>query len=334
MKKPILFGFVSPGVIMVLEGVIILALIGVLVFKFVQTPSEKQILSPQEVADRAINYINENFLRGGVKAELIDVFEEAGVYKIGLKIQEEEYTSYVTKDGKLLFPEAIDLMPPEPKEFPKTEKPDVKLFVMSFCPFGDQAEEMLMPVVDLLKDKANIELHYIFYKNYASGYPEYCLDKENKYCAMHGIGELNQNIRELCVWKYQKDKFWDFVRAINKNATSKNVDEKWEEIAKNLGINVAKIKECQKNEIFSLLDNEIALTSKFYPVQDPKAYGKEESVISASPTLVINGIIYTGNRSSEDYKRAICSAFKNPPKECEVDLSSIPTPSTAGGSCQ
>jgi len=35
----------------------------------------------------------------------------------------------------------------------KTSKPEVKFFVMSFCPFGNQAEQGLEPVYQLLKDK-------------------------------------------------------------------------------------------------------------------------------------------------------------------------------------
>ncbi len=315
--------------IIILEAIVILALVLLFVFKL--SPSQQQGLLPKEAAaSKAINFINENFLKGDTKAQLINVSDENGIYRLQFKIGNKEYTSYVTKNGKLLFPEAIDLAPPKPKEFPKTEKPDVKLFVMSFCPFGNQAEEILMPVVDLLKDKADIELHYIIYSNYASGYPDYCLDKENKYCSMHGIGELHQDVRELCVWKYQRDKFWDFVKEINKNTSAKNVDEKWEKIAASLGINVDKIKECQQNEAVSLLENEMAQTSKTYPVQDPSSYGQAETTISASPTLVINGMIYTGNRSSEDFKKAICSAFKNPPKECKTIISSNDSQSNEG----
>ena len=117
------------------------------------------------------------------------------------------------------------------------------------------------------------------------------------------------------------DKFVELVKEINEKTNAQNVDQKWEAIAKNLGINVEKIKECQTNEAYNLLDQEIALTSKTYPVQDPEAFGTDETSISGSPTLVINGIIYTGNRSAEDFKKAICSAFKNPPSECKIDLS-------------
>lgn len=66
-------------------------------------------LSPQQVAEKAINYINQNILAEGLTASLISVGEENGVYKIHLKIGEEEYDSYTTKDGKFLFPEGYDL---------------------------------------------------------------------------------------------------------------------------------------------------------------------------------------------------------------------------------
>ena len=66
-------------------------------------------LSSQEIAEKAINYINQNILQEGTTASLISVGEENGVYKIHLKIGEKEYDSYITKDGKLLFTAGIDL---------------------------------------------------------------------------------------------------------------------------------------------------------------------------------------------------------------------------------
>lgn len=71
---------------------------------------QEKFLSPQETAQKALNYINENLLQKGVTASLVDVVEENGLYKFRLKIGEKEYPSYVTKDGKILFlEEGIDL---------------------------------------------------------------------------------------------------------------------------------------------------------------------------------------------------------------------------------
>ena len=189
-------------------------------------------------------------------------------------------------------------------------KPDVKLFVMSFCPYGNQAEDSMKPVVELLGEKVNISLNYVIYSNYAkqkgANPEEYCLSADEKYCSMHGRGELNQDVREICVAKYQKDKLWQFVDEINKGASADNVETKWKAIAQKLNINVKKIETCQKNEAKKLLEQEVVLSNKY------QAQG--------SPTMVINDTTYQGGISAESYKQAICSAFIEPPEECSQSV--------------
>ncbi len=64
----------------------------------------------QQIAEKAIGYINENFNVGDNTASLIGIEDVgSGVYKIELKIGEQEYESYASKDGRLLFPEGYDL---------------------------------------------------------------------------------------------------------------------------------------------------------------------------------------------------------------------------------
>lgn len=67
-----------------------------------------ETLSSQKIAEKVINYINQN-IPEGITASLMEISEENGLYKIHLKVGEIEYDSYATKDGKLLFPEGIDL---------------------------------------------------------------------------------------------------------------------------------------------------------------------------------------------------------------------------------
>ncbi len=67
------------------------------------------LLSPQQAVEMAINFINQNLLEEGLAAVLVNVSEESGVYKIHLKIGEDEYDSYVTKDGKILFIQGINI---------------------------------------------------------------------------------------------------------------------------------------------------------------------------------------------------------------------------------
>lgn len=46
----------------------------------------------------------------------------------------------------------------------KSNKPELKFFVMSFCPYGNQMEDVLRPVFDLIGTKSNITPQYIFEK--------------------------------------------------------------------------------------------------------------------------------------------------------------------------
>ena len=57
-------------------------------------------------------------------------------------------------------------------EAKKTDKAELKFFVMSFCPYGNQMEDVLRPVYDLFKDKVNLTPKYIFEK--ISNLDTYC----------------------------------------------------------------------------------------------------------------------------------------------------------------
>ncbi len=100
------------------------------------------------------------------------------------------------------------------------------------------------------------------------------------------------------------------------------------------------MKTCQKNEGTKLLDQELVLTKKSYPVQDPRSHRstsghyQKEIAIQGSPTLVINGVIYDGKRSTADYQKAICEAFKNPPAACQATLKAGGNTQGSSGSCQ
>jgi len=280
------------------------------------------ILSKEEIGKKVIDYINNNLVAPGTSASLISVEEEKGVYKILVSYQGQSIPVYATIEGSYLFLQALDMNKKIAREgtqvefdAPDREKPNVKFFVMSFCPYGNDAESALEPVYRLLKDKVEWEPHYVIYSNYGN-YPEYCLDEERRYCSMHGIQELNQDIRELCIWKYYShDLWWDFVLKVNSKCNSRNADTCWEPIARELGIDVEKIKNCEKNEARSLLENEIRLN--------------EEYGVRGSPTVFINDMLYQGARTPEAYKQAICSGFITKPAECNQTLSSS-TSSTSG----
>lgn len=287
--------------------------------------TKTDIMSIDDAAKKAIDFINTYILQGQATAILMGVEEKSGIYNLKVRVMGRVYDSYITKDGKLLMLSAIDMnKKPEIQtqttfDAPDREKPNVKFFVMSFCPFGNQAESGLAPVFRLLGEKVEWEPHYVIYSNYRGGGPDYCLDNESKYCSMHGIQELHQDVRELCIWKYYNHSiWWDFVLEINKLCNSRNADTCWEPIAKELNIDVNKINTCLKDEAESLLEKELELNER---------YG-----VRGSPTVFINDKQYSGGRAPENYKQAICSGFIDKPEECSQILGT--TSSSASGGCE
>lgn len=73
-----------------------------------------EILSVQEAGEKAMDFINEDLLRGTATASLIEAVEENGLYKVKFSIEGRELESYITRDGKLFFPEGISLTEVEP----------------------------------------------------------------------------------------------------------------------------------------------------------------------------------------------------------------------------
>lgn len=283
-------------------------------------------LSAAQAGQKTIDYINKNLVQPGTSATFLSIKELGSVYEVTSSYQGREIPIYISKDGSFIFLSAYNTSetiaqeqetPQKPQEVPKTDKPVVKFFVMSFCPYGQQAENGLGPVADLLGDKIVMEPHFVIYSNYGGGGPQYCLDSENKYCSMHGIKELNEDVRQLCIYKYNKDLFWDYVNKINSKCSSQNVDTCWEAIATEVGINAAKIKTCQSSEATELLKAEVELGTKLG--------------VQGSPQVFINDVEYNGGRTPESYKQTICNAFTTQPSECSQTLSSEGSATASGG---
>ncbi|MFA5931397.1 MAG: hypothetical protein WC821_03730 [archaeon] len=269
------------------------------------------------------SYINSNLLVDpGVSAKIIDANEVGnGLYALSFEIYQNNAkvsagTLYANKD-KVLIGQAFDLNTPLPKaETPatptetqvKSDKPVVDLYVMSFCPYGNKAEDTMKPVFDLLASKVTFNVHYIVN---VSG---------TNVQSLHGAPEVVQNEREACVLKnYDLNKWFEFATYVNTNCGSNG--SCWEAGAKTLGIDTAKISNCVTTEGVALMQ--------------ANADASNAANANGSPTLLINGVSSTavyqyGN--SEAYKQAICSAFNTAPSECETVLSGS-TSTAAGGSC-
>ncbi len=66
-------------------------------------------VSADKAGNIALTYINTNLLQAGNSAELNSITETNTVYAMDITINGQDYTSYVSKDGKMLFTTGIDM---------------------------------------------------------------------------------------------------------------------------------------------------------------------------------------------------------------------------------
>ena len=141
----------------------------------------RDILSLEEAKAQTLDFINNSLMRPGSTVSVKEAAEENGLYKIVLNMPDgNELPVYVTRDGKKVFTQAIDVEEAKQKaqeqkeqreaakqrevsNIPKKDKVDVELFVMSYCPYGTQVEKGILPVLDLLGDKINFQLKFCDY---------------------------------------------------------------------------------------------------------------------------------------------------------------------------
>ncbi len=279
------------------------------------------VLTLDQAKAKAEEFINKNLVQGGVTATISQVIEESGLYKISLNVGGQDYTSFMTRDGKKFFTVAIDVEAAQKEagaagaqqsqSVPKTEKPSVELFVMSYCPYGTQAEKGILPVVGLLGDKIDFKLKFVNY-------------------LMHGEKEMLENLRQYCIENQEPQKLNNYLNCFLKegNAESCLASEK---------IDAGKLASCEQTTDAqfkikqTFLDKNSWKNSSYPPFAIFDADNEKYSV-QGSPTLIINGTTIATSRDPESLKKAVCGAFTNEPEVCKTVLSSVvPAPGFGEG---
>lgn len=286
---------------LVLLGAIIASVI------FLVSPSMKS-LSIDEAGEVAMKFINEEILAGqGITAELLDIKSNkaAGCYEITIDVDGYEYVSYISKDGTILYPEGYAIeelsssVPEEetPVEIPQTEVPDVKLFIMSYCPYGLQSQKALLPSYNLLGDKADIGIYFVSY-------------------LMHDKAELDENLTQYCIQEEQEDKYYAYLSCFVESGDS-------DSCLLSTSVDTASLNSCviQTDAEYSVTETFNSAEEGSYPSFNVNLDLNNQYAVEASPTLIINGVEANPSRSPEGYKEAICSAFTEAPEECSTVLS-------------
>lgn len=301
--------------------ILVLVFIGILAFK-----KQAKNLNETEAQARAEKFVNDYLMESGNKATVKEVTKEYGLYKLKIDIVSDVVESYLSRDGKLFFPQALDIdqinsnkekvnsnsdsEPVAAQNITKNDKPKVELFVMSYCPYGTQIEKGILPVLEALGDKIDFELKFCSY-------------------AMHGQKELAENLTQYCLEKEQPAKLAAYLNCFLTSSNSSSCLD-------SAGVNKSKLSSCvsktdKQYKVTENYNNKVDYQGSFPGFAVNKA-DNEKYGVGGSPTLVINGTDVQSNRDSASLLKTICGAFNNPPKECQASLSSAsPAPGFGTG---
>ncbi|MFA7087942.1 MAG: hypothetical protein WC146_01225 [Patescibacteria group bacterium] len=298
--------------------VIVLAIIGIFLFK-----NSDKTLTEEEATLKAETFINEFLMASGNKATIKDITTEYGLYKLKLDVISDVVESYISKDGKLFFPQALDIdeinatkgdsavQGGEDRSVEvsvKKDKPTVELFVMSYCPYGTQVQKGILPVLETLGNKIDFELKFCNY-------------------IMHGEEEIDENLNQYCIQKEQPEKLNAYLQCFLEAGDSAGC-------LTTAGVNKSKISSCisktdKEYDVKENFKNKIGYQGN-YPGFDVNKTDNSKYNVGGSPTLVINGQEVSSGRDSASLLKTICSAFTEQPEECNTVLSNV-SPSAGFG---
>ncbi len=289
------------------------------------------VIKSDEAGQAVLDFANAQ----GVQATLIDIKDFGSLYEVLIKVQGQIAPIYITKDGKNLVPslvpltgQAINQQPSQtqqPQEIPKSDKPILEAFVSPYCPYGLQYIKALIPVYDLLKNKADINIRYLGVTH------------------LPGVEE-SETTRQLCILnEYNKDKLFEYLGNLDYSEEGRECYNNYhginiqtgEAIQTDYKGNKEHFIECI-NQVIIKIFNKIKIDkNKINNCMETKGEGyynealgyshnQDNSNVRGSPTPKINGVILSGQlagRSPELIKQAICSAFNEAPNECSTELS-------------
>lgn len=295
-------------------GILFIILLVGNIFGFPDFFSNRGSISGEVAGGKIVEFLNGR-TGGGVK--YISYDDLGSLYAVTVSYQDQQVPVFVTKDGEYFVqgavpisgasddPTATDGQPTQqpPEDVPKSDKPVVELFVMSHCPYGTQSEKGIIPVFELLGDKIDSEIRFVYY-------------------AMHGETEVKEQLNQYCIQKEEEDKYLDYLKCFLEAGDGESCLSK----AK---IDSAKLSKCTKSadeqfDIIENLENKSSWLNGRFPQFNTDKQLNEEYGVGGSPALVINGQSVGSGRDSASYLLVICNAFNEPPEECNEELSSEP----------
>jgi hypothetical protein len=165
------------------------------------------------------------------------------------------------------------------------------LYVMSYCPYGINAEKLIVPILQEMADSIDFNLFFIADEM-----------SNGEFQSLHGEPEILENRRQLVILRHFPKNFHEYLLHRVSNYLSAN----WEASALEAGIEIDGI-----NKLMNDQDELEAFSKNIH-------FGNSNNIF-ASPTLFINGISYEGPFSSATNTLAWGTCEEGPSKNEPCD---------------
>lgn len=178
----------------------------------------------------------------------------------------------------------------------KVDKPKAELFIMSYCPFGTQAQKGFLEAMLKLKNVADMKIKFVHY-------------------LMHEKKEWDENLVQYCIQKEQDSKFTDYLQCFLKAWERESCrTEVW--------IDETKLQACITTTEETINYSEsLADTSNKFPSFNLDKEDAMKYWVQGSPSFVLNGILVENAwRNAKAYADLICDSFKEKPEVCNEEF--------------
>lgn len=273
-----------------------------------------ETVSAEKAREIAEDFINDYLMMDDTKVSVRFLGSAYNMYHLKVDIGTgEAIDSFITKDGRLFFPQHLDIEEikeinsPEAEEnlgmdieIPKSERPIIEMFVMTYCPYGTQIQKGILPVLKVLDNNIDFRQMYVDY-------------------AMQDKKELDENLLQYCI---QKEGDEELIAYLECFLAEENQSENCFNQVVN---NPSGVNSCLEET-----DNEFKITENYeqnidwrgnFPGFNVHLDEVNKYNVSGSPTLIINGVEVPAHRDPASLLNVICDAFEEKPEGCDSQLS-------------
>jgi hypothetical protein len=182
----------------------------------------------------------------------------------------------------------------------RPEEPNkLEVFMMSQCPFAVKGTDAMQEVLATFQGKLDFTIHYIGQ-----------VDPTKGLTSMHGQGEVEEDLRELCAARYYRpgDRYLRYLWCRNKDIKSTS----WEPCATS-GIAASTLRTCAEGtEGKRLLEESFKLSQSLG--------------LGASPSWLVNGKYKFSGIDADTIKRNVCAHNRLPGCDKVLSGATSPTP--------